>query len=425
MIGKVLIPSLKQTINAIFITILLVGCIWQVYEITFDYIEYEVLTSVGITVDRIKKAKSMIVCFHYFQVFDWEKFKARAWKYNFTLGKLDSYPNVFAFKQFFSNLTVLELLDTTYDDLITYGQYINENGKTNTTVFNVEKFVFDDDICYQVAPSFNFSFNKIKSHFTLAIPVIGQPDMNYYYYIAIPSLHIKNATSIVVSMNHKLKSGQMVHGKVKEPFLELLYTDRTVLNSSEGYMSVTSNTITYKKLAYPYTDQCVEYTCGHQINCFLDCMNEKTMEKFGLLSPLALHWKPSMRNGENWNKTMNELKDLNRRKLDGMTLGLSNNDRIIHSQFIDYCMEKYKNDDCINKVTITSSNLIQFKNGLFLIRNVYTSKPSYRIFSSPKIRFVDLIVYIFGTLGIWFGFSFLAIPGVLVNVLKMFEKENT
>ena len=99
MIVKVLIPSLKQIINAIFNTILLIGFVWQVYEIIFDYTVYEALTSVRITVDRIKK--SIIVCFHYFQVFDWKKSKARAWKYNFTLGKLDSHANVFSFKQFF------------------------------------------------------------------------------------------------------------------------------------------------------------------------------------------------------------------------------------------------------------------------------------------------------------------------------------
>ena len=78
-------------------------------------------------------------------------------------------------------------------------------------------------------------------------------------------------------------------------------------------------------------------------------------------------------------------------------------------------------DDCNQEVIFTqvsaqndASIKINTNNITLLI--VEGNQPSFKIVSKPKIDDIDFITYIFGALGSWFGFSFLAcnpIPFIL------------
>ena len=285
MIGS--LPNFPKIFQNFVLAILVLGCTWQVYEITFNYTKFDVLTSVQIKIDRVKKAKSMIICFNYDQVFNWTKLEQKLDK------KLSSNARTFEFPEIFANLTVQELMDITYDDLILFGEYVRlpwrrsirhrsrteSSSSTRTSVFR------------RVPSS---SSTSTRSKVTSTFRSSSQATLPPITFTTLPSSRNGYGTWHPLSWPWATDN----RNARKEPFLELLYTDRTVINSLDGHIAVSSYAITYGKLPHPYTDKCVEYIgCGHQVNCFLDCVSRKTMDRFKLLSPLALHCR---RAGHRW-----------------------------------------------------------------------------------------------------------------------------
>lgn len=73
------------------------------------------------------------------------------------------------------------------------------------------------------------------------------------------------------------------------------------------------------------------------------------------------------------------------------------------------CQLSFRFPDCHSETTFTtvSRHVSRHVSNYFQISLNHATEPSYSITSRPKVLLIDLITYIFGALGTWFGFSFM------------------
>lgn len=151
------------------------------------------------------------------------------------------------------------------------------------------------------------------------------------------------------------------------------------------------NTFVVYKLEYPYTDNCIHYTKYSRHAGIRDCM----MKNYGALDTVS-------------------------------TVSYKDN-RYINSTYLkrtDICdWETFDNPMCKEVSIFTyiekddKESEDTFDDYIFILED-WGSLPQFSIQSKPRIDNIDYVTYIFGTLGSWFGFSFLMlnpIPWIFVS----------
>ena len=163
---------------------------------------------------------------------------------------------------------------------------------------------------------------------------------------------------------------------------------------SHHLYQLSQNTHSIDRLKFPHTDECVDYSstyCIDSVGCFTECVNNRTVKTFNKVAPL---------------RTLSE-DEVDHFKLQLMSLTDFRNDSIsaAYDEMYDECLESFRFPDCHSQTTFTSVSRHVSNN--FQINVNHATEPSYSITSHPKVLLIDLITYIFGALGTWFGFSFI------------------
>lgn len=363
--------------------------IWQITEISINYFKFETVSRINIAMPGREEAKALNVCFRYdefhrnetvFEIFN-----------KIQLGFSDR-DKIFYRKQAIREyFNISEKLDVSYNFSEIFDTHSNRS-------VNVTKFIYFHYVCYHVfrTPMGNDSMVYEIEWDWDADPseiVKNSSDEMPYFHIDMRKDARENLTN--VTMLYAMLSPRNIF-----PWLEFytLPLQKTKFNQSQYFYTLSGFSYSNQHLTSPYVDDCIDYEklgFFDRNDAINSCSNEIFMAFFG--TP--------------YNKkifTRGEPKRYRKKP------------KIVETWHRAICANKYPNVDCNRKnvfTHISSLNQTSEVNEIdFIVKP--SDKPSFDIQSQAKIEDMDYTCYVLGTVGIWFGLSFINLnPSILIDLI--------
>lgn len=246
------------------------------------------------------------------------------------------------------------------------------------------KYILYLYICYQLIPIYGEEEFETELGFKpLSHSVYAKYKMKRILLQNVSSMHI------VLNPIHQ------------QPFIEFFLKPGTIdinWERTAGTFTVTAYSYKLENLEWPYVNYCINYLMigfKDKRDAINTCIHEKTIAKFGKTSRFKVFDNETAVNYPMLDRSMK-----------------SQNESV---QFSVQCKKIYHQTDCKFETSFTKTIAMEGHSEDFYFFQSMGEDPSYEIQSQPKIENVDFITYILGTLGTWFGFTF-----VLLNPVNYF-----
>lgn len=348
-----------------------IGCTVQITQISFNYFKFQVNSNIQLSMPGKEKMKALNICFPNHQVIDY-------WKYQeivTTKISKGEIPFNLTDEEFIiqSYLTIKERLKITFD--------VDQLFKLDSPPQFSRKFIISEYICYQM---YTKGVKELETewgfhHLTNVL----------YADYKIMSILLQNVTKVYVLV-------------AQRPFMEFFLKIK-IRYYWKSFFQYYAKANSYKigQLEWPYVDNCINYPrhgFKDKRDAISSCINEKSLATFGKVARLK----------EYDNLTAVDYP---------MAYFPWHEDGNKSVLFSSECSKMYYQPDCEHETTFTSTRIAldPLFNDLQHFYLTLSDNPSYDIQSQPKIENVDYVTYIFGALGIWFGFSFF-----LINPINYF-----
>ena len=365
--GKFIVSSLcYQFLSIIFHSLCLSGLIWQVAQISMNYFKYETIKDINVIMpEEVKDADRVLnLCFENDAILDTDKYVdllTRTPKLAYLLPRKDEKLQK---RNFLSMIRVRERFDITKENILMKKPFTS----TPTPVTFIIGLMF----CYQVALA-DAEGAKGKGN----VP-ISHNDLS-----DATELYVSFSSSLPYFDYQRLQTLTNFIGVKKDGAWEKVDYD------ARSFFYVTN------RLEWPYSDECVDYVerygYADRLNAIADYDNIARIEEEKSLSKYKVFTK---------NDTM-----------------FLNASVLLKMQFTLDGASVYDKMDCHRKAYFTVvDRVVSYKDVKPMpVLNIGATKsadPSFIIESKPRIDDIDFVTYIFGALGTWIGFSFLALNPV-------------
>ena len=286
-----------------------------------------------------------------------------------------------------------------------YNQYIhNKRGNSSYP----EMYILGKYICYQMSVH-NLTMDDSTFRWTGDVTEPEKEPMIVYRLFGKKRLMLENVTDFRLAI---APEGVLPH-------FEFFTTD--VIDFKENgwkQVDISSYSYEFSKLKPPYVDACVDYKLLgflNRLDAVSDCLNEGMFRKYGL-SRMKIFDFSSYHDGR-YHKYAN------------YTLSITND-----IEKSNECYKRYPSEDCHSELTytdidkITGSGHTNYSYSIkrIAVRQLLSTKASYKAENHAQIDPVDFVTYIFGAAGTWFGFSFMTIePVPLIEwIIEQVKKRN-
>lgn len=352
---------------------------WQIISLSQTYFKYLVVSTTLYHMPGKETVKAINVCFSGDQVLDYDRYVEMI--KNGRLRGLNSNWNESSNKYDLFNmiLTIEERFNVSFDRI----------DSDVRMYFKSIKYMLSNYVCYHMIIETRSPPIKYLTPDLGSFANYMKPDM--LGSVEIDEKKLVNATHAYIAITEPEKLASKEYLAIG-PF-EFKEKDNHVLDHQLN-IHISSYYYEFYKQPPPYVDQCADYTLlGYQDveDAVSDCANEKLMKH----SNFALRHKI-------------------------FTSGINSSLYMVHSsEKVEACREEvFIHDDCYSIITFTDLRDVIRTGRLHLfITEIMSLKPSYTMFNTPKVDNVDYITMVFGTAGMWFGFSFL-----LINPANFFTK---
>lgn len=340
--------------TAIFYFLCLSGLIWQISQISINFFAFDVVSDIKIILPEEKSNRSILnVCFRYPELYNISVFNDLKSKYS--IGESDVNE---AWKILDEKIKISEIFQVAlnHDEI-----FFAEN-----ETLDIQEYVVYHHICYQI---YNLE---------------NQGGIRNFVYI-----HSNRLENITVSF---LFISQLLPDIDPDRFQIL--TELTKKNKMT-LIFITENSYKIFKLPTPYVDNCINYSIlgfRNRNDAMYSCVNDAKLKK----SNAIYRGKAMVKSDEKF-----------------MNYGFVEQYIPLDSDYIA-CKSMYSiHDDCNHEAIFTqvsARNGVGIKTNTTYIKLIMAegNQPSFKIVSKPRIDNIDFITYIFGALGSWFGFTFLA-----------------
>ena len=366
----------NQISRMVIVFIAILGCSIQLRTTLLSYFHYESVSRTIYKSPEIQEAMSLSVCISYVDILNYSSTKELS-----KVEKIDRDPN---FRNVHDLLTVSDIFRYTprNDSILRFCGYRfrstreftkSDNKTLCHELFKVKKYFSQEFMCYTIIPK------------QLEIPLMTYVTAIEYsrgmYGIGIENRLAAKITWIKL----------IVHGVESLPSWSKRYaTTRQNLKANKTlyHMGFTRQFISY--LGFPYD----RFICSDhsEDECMLDCVNGKTIEKYNRVSydldtTKAYDYK---------HMSITQVRDPETAKsLDGI---------------ISECTKMCNEIICDTDFTITSYETDD--NSAMEIVLYTPNAPDTLVKNYPSVDMLDLVVYVMGAIGAWFGFAFIQIDSM-------------
>lgn len=363
--------------------------IWQITEISINYFKFETSSSINIAMPGREEAKALNVCFRYDEFYRNETVFELFNKIKPGLADQGIFYRKQGIRLFFN---ISKKLDVTYN----FSEIFDAH--TNRSV-NVTKFIYFHYVCYHVfeTPIGNDMKRKyeVEWNWDADPSKIGENRSD-----EMPYFHIDMRKDARGNLTNVIALYAMLSPRNTLPWLEFytLPLQKTKFNQSHYFYTLSGFSYSNRRLMSPYIDDCIGYEkLGYfdRNDAINSCINEIFMAFYGTPydKKIFTHGEPKRY----------------RKKLIAW-----------ESWYRAICANKYPNVDCKSENVFTQISSFNHTSEVddidFTVKP--SDKPSFDIRSQAKIEDIDYACYVLGTVGIWFGLSFLDInPSILIGLI--------
>lgn len=386
--------------SIMFVTTVLIGLSYQIYQMSDLYFSYKIGTSVKIGIPKILKPQAVSLCVRYTDILEYSRLNAetgRNWSYTRDLETIFTYKD---------NLTLAEIFKYTpaVDKVVDMIAFRNSDSYDFTFRFGsdshdveVHKYFYLAFICYRIVQ-------------TNAIP------QAYTFYTVTPSVPgLISLIELSAAMNLSTIVQVSVHGSQTFPYRSLKTVPFQV-RLREGQNEETGSTVynsfavynvreTTRLLPPPFESDCFDYTTtdpptSNEEQCFQICVKKIVVKETNHLPFSALMLEPD---------PLPVISDLELK------------DRNLSSRLLEidrYCREEVcPRTACSMDLSITKTVLTVDKH--FTIRLNSPPEPWFTIRAHAKMSLVEFLTYTLSAMGMWTGLNMMSIePHFVLKKVK-------
>ena len=376
------------------------GFVYQVSEISIEYFAYRTSTKVALQLEHNFINPSIIICSRYTDIIDrtnYEKYGIHS-KATYMLSEHLSD---------MSKLTIKDIFELTPDTnkTIIGCQFRNNEYNMDSynrdvcySMFNVTKYQEGAFICYQ------FQTRIPDNQFNCEQAALSFHSYNELYSIQLhPKFLLSNrikVISFIADGTDSLFNMPIISRRFY--FTLSRYGSSSPDTSIINYISLSGDVYSISRLKTPYDTACVtnheetEYACRRKCNI-------ASFKSHDIFPPNELTTEPlPLKHSKTVVTSLNTilLRDIERRS----------------SKCIRACSEHALCEDWYT-VTLANSSPVRYFNTLS-ISSSCSNRPAVIVQHLPKVMFIDFIMYVSSSFGIWFGISILSINPFKNTLLK-------
>lgn len=395
----------KAVILTLTLLFCIIGCLWQIENVSVRYFNYDTKTSVGVHIPSFIHAPSISSCYRFNDIANFgliQKEKA--------INAIRRNDNQNSLAQVLESLNKFnhQIKNFTVSDWFRYSPSVNDifdgpqgctiriperfvmslfSGKDCIKHFNITKYLRDEFICYRFDPLFK---TKLSVHeYALSPMSTGMIYSIFLNYSAFKNMEI--VYTIVHSMTSSVLMDTIFSKSLSNPFKELPES------------VVTYREFTRKKLEGPYHPECDQRldVYGSAIEYDLKRVNEISIKKFGSIVP----WIP-IYNETIKAKVPSELNFRNETFVNQIN-------SVLREQF------KIGKSSCINRFTLTNTRLSPSMRPGPVVAVFWPSSEAIDVTHVPDQELIDFIIYICSCIGIWFGLSVFSVYDLFLTALRL------
>ena len=368
--------TLRQKVFSVIIyTICIAGCLYQVLDISKTYFAYDSKTTVSITIVSKMKIPMLSTCWDLQDVLD---FKGLCHDHGFAIPNTTNEYN-----DLFDTLTARQVFNYTpsVDSIIEscrvrlpqdYAYRENRyNASECSELFDVEKYIHRQNICYKKTTKLNSTAHIIKQTLNPAVPGL--------IYVVFLSRDFDTAswyTAIIHSTN-----SSMLYDAAYSPKKYIFVGNNSLA------MDLTFYPTGISFLPAPYRTKCIPMNFCSGAEMVLKSIREKFIQNFSLIDTLAPIFTPYDYPMITRTKLRNEtIVDLFRREA-----------------------EKAENPPCPCKFEYIVTRVYAYQDSDPMVKVYWPQDSRNDIRYFPSFPATDYIIYVCSSIGIWFGISVLSL----------------
>ena len=372
-------------LNLVFKLLCLIGCVYQVTEVSLEYFKFKTTTKATFQIDSNVDDPAIVYCTRYTDILDrtnYQKYGIHKWsRYNSTEVLSDT-----------TKLTIKDIFHLTPDpnDTIAGCEIRRDEYRTVSlqdrcySLFRVTKFLEGTFVCYQ------FQTKHGRSNFKCDEAALAYTGLNVLYRIIMHSRFLLSNTLKLISFIPDNPGDPIFNlPSISRRFYSyrLRYGNDGPLKSKHNYFLISGDLYSITRLEKPFDTKCTRNQEYSEFACRRRC-KIAAFKRHGYfpsteytVSPLPI-------------KHMNIAAVLNK------TLHQDTRTRTVICRKI--CNQK----SCNERFSVTDVISTEFlRNGLVSILSSCSNRPVVTIQYLPRITLLEFILYISSSLGIWFGIS--------------------
>ena len=381
--------SSKTILSTTFRMACLIGCIFQSKEVCEVYFKYSTTTSTRMIVPTTLPTPALSVCFTYNPVLDRTHYKRYGlqekpilWRGHFGGSDKLTVKQIFQLTRRAND--TLYYCDRRSDDSFFFRSM---EGRDCMSEMNVTKYYMQEYVCYA------YSFNKMTtvhpgkiahaitySNFAYSLIMKDRPPGARVYAFAHPSGSLP-----LVSRNYGKEFDRKIHSNG--------------VGGHPNKIFVIYRPINIYLLSPPYDTGCTYDYNSHKDMCRRMCLIEK-MKEIGRVPFSEIITDPVDLKHVNFNDMYNKTRL-----------------KLIQSYY-DGCEGKCHRPLCDTRFSTSDVHLRTETHGglvAFIVRMLVPDKPSIEITHTACVTFLDFLIYLCSSIGMWFGFSVTSLMNIRVS----------
>ena len=370
-----------------------IGFLYQVLQLSTEYFAFKTSTKTVLQLDHKFINPSIVFCIRYTDIIDRTNYK----KY----GILPKYRyNVTEMFHDMSKLTIKNVFDLTPDpsEIIIGCQYRGNDYQQLVTkshprshcnsLFHVTKYQEGAFICYQ------FRTKITDSNFSCFNALLTFYSYNNLYSVSLKQQFLlSNAIKLISFVPSGIDSSVVSMPDISRRFHVSIvrYAHHFPNSSKENFFKIFGDYYSITRLEKPYDTQCTWNKNQAHEACYRRC-NINLFAKYGYFPSTEYSITPKLL------KHLEASKNVNETILQDIKAGLNN------------CNNSCQRKLCHDWYSVTGVDTLAFLlNNTITIAGGCSKRPAVIIQYLPRITFMEFVMYVSSSLGIWFGISVMSI----------------
>lgn len=382
--------KLESIWNVLFNLVCVLGCAFQVENISLSYFSFESVTKIRYYAPETVIYPELHYCFRYLQdALDWNAIETKyGYRPHATEEEKRKWVDMITIKDIFEFTPQFEIIKCIIRDKSGFNGIISK--KNNCTFFTITKYVQQQYVCYRIKPK---QMKPVK---------FSNVHSSLYFERMLYEIHFNGILS------RAMKSRTAI-SEILFPHIARIYAPSFFKNNYENIgILISCQAFENKFLSYPYDRQpCTDYVSySKYCECVDKCISSQTIKHFNRKSFHEFHTIPE------------DIKMISDSMITNETIQMFLTvlfEKCTISCPIKPCAYSY----CITNGHSKSTKIVNESTDTSFIRIESPPRPNISIEYIPSLPLLDFFIFIFTSLGIWFGFVIINInPIILIRLSR-------